>query len=91
MTTCTETQHYLKVRKDGYASPEMVEAAKEHIATCVYCGGTMPPHEDLQAIFRDMFSRVGHAEICKDQSCKCRTFPLSLFEVEVVKQFKRKV
>jgi len=89
MTTCKEVRHYLNVREEGYASPEMIVTAREHIATCVSCGGTMPPHEDLQAIFRDMFTHVGHAEICKDETCKCRSYPPSQFEIETVKQFKK--
>lgn len=89
MTTCAEVQHYLQVREEGYASPEMIVAAAEHFATCVSCGGVMPPSEDLKAIFRDLFKYVGHAEICKDAACGCRAHPPSQFDIAVVKQFKK--
>jgi hypothetical protein len=89
MTTCQEAAHYVKCRLENYASPEMVEAAKEHFATCVSCGGTMPGQEDLQAIFRDMFLRVGHQEVCKGKDCRCGDDPPSYFESQVVKQFRK--
>lgn len=91
MTTCTEYEHYVKVRAEGYASPEMIVAAREHVTTCVSCGGVMPPPEDLKAIFRDLFKYVGHAEICQDAACGCRACPPSQFDVAVVKQFKKPV
>lgn len=89
MTTCIEAAHYMKCREENYASPEMVEAAKNHVAICVFCGGTMPGQEDLQAIFKDMFTRVGHDIICKDPKCKHDDDSPSEFEREVVKQFRK--
>jgi hypothetical protein len=89
MTNCEEYRHYLNLRSEGYASPEMAEAARVHFAICVSCGGTMPGDEDLKQIFRDMFTRVGHQEVCKG-NCKCGDDPPSYFESEVIKQFKNK-
>lgn len=88
MTTCSEAAHYMNLRGEGYASPEMVEAARVHVATCVDCGGRMPSHDDLQRIFRDMFARVGHQEVCRGGDCRCGDDPPAYFETETVKQFK---
>lgn len=91
MTTCVEAAHYRQCQEERRASPEMAEAAREHFATCFQCGGSPPSPADLVAIYGDMFLRVGHADICKDPKCKHADDPPSLFERQVVRQFKRKI
>ena len=85
--TCDDFKDESRVIEQGHASPEMVERHLHHKATCVNCGGVMPSHVDLRQIFRDMFARVGHPKVCRDQTCKHDDDPPSLFESEVVKQF----
>lgn len=86
--TCDDYAAEKNVIAGGYFSPEMLERVKEHEAMCVSCGGIMPDHASLREIFKDMFLRVGHSEVCKG-NCKCDDDPPSLFETQVVKQFKK--